>query len=130
MSKNSLKHTVLYAKGWYKTSDDVWKDIKTCLKADDYLGQGMSNWDVIEVITRNLNRVPNVTIKHYMSPIQIMSGLSPENKWKTGFTKDEPYDYLKSVLGYLFSVMRQLTRHDFEVVEADYVNVLPERDEE
>ena len=31
-----LSHVVLYAKGWYQKSDDIWKDLKKILNLDDY----------------------------------------------------------------------------------------------
>jgi hypothetical protein len=35
-TKFKLTHVVLYAKGWYNSSDDIYADLKEILKLDDY----------------------------------------------------------------------------------------------
>ena len=34
--KFKLANVVLYAKGWYKKSDDIWEDLKKILEFDNY----------------------------------------------------------------------------------------------
>ena len=34
--KFKLTNVVLYAKGWYKKSDDIWEDLKKILELDNY----------------------------------------------------------------------------------------------
>lgn len=35
-NKFTLSHVVLYAKGWYQESNDVWEDLKKVLELDNY----------------------------------------------------------------------------------------------
>ena len=46
-TKFKLSHTILYAKGWYLKTDDIWGDLERVLLLDDY-----------SAINRNLRDFP------------------------------------------------------------------------
>lgn len=138
-----LKNVVLYCKGHYQRSGDVWADLKKCLEADDYAPE--TNSDVLGIMGA---RAAKLVLSQYSSPetalIEMLSDIAPWNTWKVGYYhKDSPkfiwanvdskieelpeYDYREAVLRAYMSRVSMSTREDLEWSEAPIPdpNVLP-----
>lgn len=92
-NKFKLSHVVLYAKGWYKHSDDIWEDLKKILELDDY-----SPFDKMDVYSIILTAVQNSNIYRWTELKEILNGIHPNNCWKYGYYVEENKDWVtKSV---------------------------------
>ena len=49
-----LTNVVLYAKGWYKTTDNIWEDLKKILELDDYTP--FSNNDIYSILISSFEK--------------------------------------------------------------------------
>jgi hypothetical protein len=47
METTKLRHTILYAKGWYRVSFNVYDDLRATLKADGYSTEFFSDDDIV-----------------------------------------------------------------------------------
>lgn len=84
MNKFKLSHVVLYAKGWYCKTDNVWEDLKHILKLDNY--EPYTNNDVLMIILRHYQNWKGENLRL----IDFICDIHPQNCWKTGFyTKDD-----------------------------------------
>ena len=82
--KFKLTNVVLYAKGWYKKSDDIWEDLKKILELDDYTP--FTKMDVYSII---LIAFQNCNIYRITELKEVLNGIHPLNCWKVGyFVKD------------------------------------------
>lgn len=105
----NLKHFLLYVKGWYQPTTDIWNDLKIVLKLDGYTP--FSKNDVFMII---LNNLPDI---QQFKPFTLLPALHPSNCWKFGYyvkgnhyfgdQKDAvEYDYEMAVLKYILSELR------------------------
>lgn len=106
-----LKNVALYAKGWYKKSEDIWADLKLCLVGDDYTP--FTNSDVLCIIIPIIAELNEKPIGNFT--INLISETHPSNCWKYGYTvKGTPYsgdseieyDYHEAVLRYFLSELK------------------------
>ena len=82
--KFNLTNVVLYAKGWYKQSNDIWEDLKKILELDDYTP--FTKMDVYSII---LTAFQNSNIYRITELKEVLNGIHPLNCWKVGyFVKD------------------------------------------
>jgi hypothetical protein len=80
-NKYQLSHVVLYAKGWYKTSDNVWNDLKEILKLDNYTP--FSKNDVYSIIVSSIEKVE---FNHRFNDLKsVLVGIHPSECWKFGY---------------------------------------------
>lgn len=142
MEKFNLKHTVLYAKGWYRRSKNIFDDLSKCLEADGYLGtfEGDSPEQiknrVAYLIVGQFERIPN---KGYANSLQsFYEGIKPHNVWKYGYytkgfkfmrspeeiDKSPEYDYDEAVVRYCLSHFCGLEKCEWNVIKPDFKNVL------
>lgn len=78
-----LSHLVLYAKGWYKQTDNIWEDLKEILKLDDYTP--FTNSNVFIII---LGKFEEFNIQQ-SSLREVLLSIHPKESWKVGYyTKD------------------------------------------
>lgn len=98
-----LSHVVLYAKGWYNRSDDIWADLTQMLEYDGYTP--FCNGDVFWIIT-NMFEESNLG-GNTNSLLQVLIGIQPTECWKYGYkcTK-ETYDISTAVMYYILSSVR------------------------
>lgn len=129
MEKFGLMHTVLYAKHWYKSSDDIWSDLVKVLEADGYIGtfEGDSPEQiknrVAYLLVIQLDRIPKLGSLGRLP--DFFESIKPYNSWKYGYyTKEnsnwstnskeydslKSYDYNESVARYCLSYFAQLSR--------------------
>lgn len=115
-----LKHVILYSKGWYKRTDNVWNDLKNILVLDGYTP--VTNSDIFKIIINNLpDNYPS------FDPKRLIFAIDPYDCWKFGyvvkgdsfFKGNESYaveyDYCTSVIFYVLSELRFMERdwYDF-----------------
>ena len=85
--KFNLTNVVLYAKGWYLQTDDVWEDLKKILKLDDY-----TPYAKVDVYTILLNAVQESKIYRWTELREVLIGIHPSTCWKVGYyVKDNHY---------------------------------------
>jgi len=121
-NKFSLLHFALYAKHWYKKSNDIWADMKKIMTADGYPGEVMKKKDIIGVI---LARCQDLEIQQF-TLLAFIDGIAPENGWQHGhpwkgnypFLTPEPedlpyYDQNEAIVYYCLSVVCNLERAQF-----------------
>jgi len=112
---NRTEHIYLYAKHWYKSTNDPVADIQTIIKNCE--GQEFSRIDVIKITfhiaLRHLtdNNSDGYTDFKFES---FISNVDPDGTWKVGYYhnkyhsgeyKDRVYDYWEAVLYASLSVM-------------------------
>ena len=75
----SLSNLVLYAKGWYKQTDNIWEDLKQILELDDYTPY--NNTDVYSIILSNFEKwdIYNTSLR------EVLIGIHPNQCWKVGY---------------------------------------------
>lgn len=79
-SKFKLTNVVLYAKGWYLQTDDVWSDLTKILELDDY--SPFCKMDVYSIIS---NSVQNSNLYRWTELKEVLNGIHPNNCWKYGY---------------------------------------------
>lgn len=129
--KFKLTNVVLYAKGWYKKTDDVWKDLQEILKLDDYVP--FDKKDVFFIITR---AVEEFNHPQWAKLSEVLSGIHPKNCWKVGYyinenkswaghnTKSHEYDMPTAFIYYVLSNLRCMDSQQWHV-QMPKVNIYP-----
>lgn len=74
-----LSNLVLYAKGWYKITDDIWEDLKQILVLDDYTP--FTKEDIYSII---LNSFENYSSRQ-TTLREVLQGITPKECWKVGY---------------------------------------------
>ena len=74
-----LSHLVLYAKNWYKRSDNIWNDLLEILKLDNY--SPFTHSDVYVIILSRFNE-----FEHRGSTLpEVLRSIHPDSCWKVGY---------------------------------------------
>lgn len=115
--KFKLSHVALYAKGFYKRTDNVFEDLLEILKLDDYTP--FDKRDVTIILMNGYQKCFDVDLINFISDIQ------DGNTWKVGYiTKNSPfyknavikeYDMLEACVYKILSDVRFLTKDQFLV---------------
>lgn len=79
-NKFKLSHVTLYAKGWYKHTDDIWADLMKILELDGY--QSFDRRDVYNIL---VNSVQNSNLYRWTELREVLNGIHPDNCWKVGY---------------------------------------------
>lgn len=98
-----LTNLILYAKGWYKKSDNLIEDLKKILELDNY--SPFSKNDVYSIILNHFSRWDHNSTEL----ITILSGIHPDNCWKIGYNYKEnnlEYDLVEASIYYVLSSVR------------------------
>lgn len=132
----SLQHTVLYAKGWYKRSKDIWADLRKVLNADDYSADIMKNGELAMLLLHRLEALKNPNVK---SVATVISAIEPHNCWTYGYfcqgsptllsRKDEvwpEYDRSEAIVRYCLSIFGNLKFDEWNPCKPDF-KVLPRK---
>jgi hypothetical protein len=119
--KFKLTHTTLYAKGWYKKSDDVWADLIKILELDNYTP--FTRKDVYNIL---LGHVQECDFR-WCELREVMIGIHPNECWKYGYyTKDNFYSFVSKTeklpeydmpiafVYYVLSNLRNLDKNQWE----------------
>jgi hypothetical protein len=75
-----LTNVVLYAKGWYKKTDDVWQDLIKILELDNY-----TPYDKMDVYSIIISAFQNSNIYRITEIKEVLNGIHPNNCWKYGY---------------------------------------------
>lgn len=100
-NKFNLTNVVLYAKGWYKKTDDIWNDLKQILILDDYTP--FTKNDVYQII---LNNVEKINGQRWTSTSALLNGIHPDNCWKINYNETTNYKLEEAVIHYVISNLR------------------------
>lgn len=120
-----LSNVVLYAKGWYKTSDDVWDDLKKILVLDGYTPN--NNSDVYSILAERFEKfeIRNSELR------EVLYGIHPDQCWKVGYyTKDhtwvdgsnnaKEYDMPTAFIYYVLSTLRFIDNEQWKPITPKY----------
>lgn len=135
MEKFSLQHTVLYAKHWYKHSDNFWEDIKKCLTADGYSGEYFSPADCTNVIINHFERLNH---PYYGQLSRVLFGIQETECWKYGYytnhhtwikdyEKRPIYNINEAIVRYCLSCFFNIETDKWNPCKPDFKNCLPAR---
>src|ERR1035437_2711473 len=140
MYRTELRHVVLYAKHWYKHSQDIWADIKKCLSADGYSGEYFNEGDCVSVI---LHRYEDLTKGRDCILTDTIFAIQPHNTWRFGyytkgnslwFTRDDAkelpeYSVNEAIVRFCLSHFAGLDEEQWNVGAPDFKNCLPKADD-
>lgn len=133
----TLGHVALYAKGWYKRSEDFWKDMSILFEADGYL-QNLQKFDIYRNLITKLDKMG---IRE-MEPFQLLDGINPAESWRFGYVtkgnysfgfikgdKDSApeYDFIEAVTRYCLHVIAFLKTDKICSLSPNFKDVLPQR---
>jgi hypothetical protein len=143
MEKFALSHTMLYAKGWYKTYDSksknktIWDDLRVIMSLDDYSGDIMSKTDITYVI---LHQCQKLDVRAFKDLAAFATGISKDMCWKHGYVTTDhkwlikdgevvpEYDYFEAIVHYCLSSLRYLDKATHgKLPMPDYIKGLPRK---
>ena len=87
--KTPLNHFILYCKGWYNRTENIFEDLKKILVLDDYTP--FSNNDVLSIIINQYER----DFKDNLRLVNLLSDIDPKNSWKISYYTKGNADWLK-----------------------------------
>ena len=82
-----LSHTVLYAKGWYEKTDNIWEDLKKILVLDNYTP--FTKNDVFYIL---VSRFQELNCRQ-SELREVLIGIHPQECWKVGYYTKEVEDW-------------------------------------
>lgn len=137
MEKFKLNHTLLYAKNWYKKSDDIIKDLQKTILADGYGWDEIGKADIAELL---LNKCKRIDIPAFNDLTEFARGINPRHTNRVGYYQKEcwvlpnyikeedleDYDIDLAITYYCLSSLGLLGRKYFNELTPDYENVLPQ----
>jgi hypothetical protein len=129
-NKFKLTNLVLYAKGWYLKTDNIWEDLKKILVLDDY--SPFTNNDVYSIISSNFQEC---NLYRWTELKEVLNGIHPNNCWKYGYyTKENvfwsggktvaelpDYDMPTAFIYYVLSSLNYMDRNDWNVSLPKYL---------
>jgi hypothetical protein len=134
--KFNLPQVALYAKNWYKRSDNIWDDMKKLLTADGYYGDSMVKEDIITVVSNHCFALDD----HSFQISTFINSMIPSYTWKFGYyhkdvhslfnlnNETNEYDYFEAVLRYCLSGLVCVEIKLLPELNVDYT-ILPKKDE-
>lgn len=120
-NKFKLTNLVLYAKGWYKKTDNIWEDLIKILELDNY-----TPFDKMDVYSIIINSVQNCNQYRWTELKEVLNGIHPSNCWKFGYyvkeneswarkdTKIHEYDMPTAFIYYVLSNLRFIDKDKWE----------------
>lgn len=127
MNKFELQHVALYAKNWYKISDDIIEDLANCIEADGY--NTFNKNDVISILLSKIIPISNLDKVAYVKDILFNVRERNINKygyWTVGNSSDsyikstKIYDEDLAIVYYLLSALRLTNIEDLgELIKPD-----------
>jgi len=126
-----LSHLALYAKGWYKKTDDIWADLLKILELDNYTP--FTKNDVFIIILGCFDRAEFDSNCNELR--KVLEGIHPSNCWKVGYytkgtswfkgTQEEKdslpeYDMPTAFIYYVISSLRFIESNNWILVTPKY----------
>lgn len=119
MKRLELTHTVLYFKGWYKTTGDIIEDLKLTLQADGYMPSNKN--DVMLSLVARMEDAEH----HRMSAFDVLNALKMKRFRRVMFEKEnDSFSYEDLVIDYMAELMVGLDNKQWNVGMPDY-SILP-----
>lgn len=112
MKKLNISNTILYCKGWYKSSNSLLEDLKICLKSDGYHPSNSS--DVICIILLELSKCKDPSSEDIMIFVQEINHYMITYK----------YSYEEALLHYCKYNLFAIHKDQWNVKKPDF-NILP-----
>lgn len=120
-----LTNVTLYAKGWYKQTDNIWDDLKKILELDDYTP--FTKHDVFNIIVLRFEEVEC----RQSELSQVLIGIHHRECWKVGYytkgncdwLKDQnlpEYDMATAVIYYILSALRDFDKEQWIIKTPKY----------
>lgn len=120
--KFKLSHVVLYAKGWYEKTDNVWEDLKKILVLDNYTP--FTNSDVFSIMVSSFQKIDC----RQSELREVLFGIHPSECWKVGYYVKENKDWARkeeqdslpnynmptATIYYILSYLRFIDRENWE----------------
>lgn len=113
MKATQLGHTVLYAKGWYRKSDNRYDDLRATLGADGYSTEFFTDKDIVRCLLYMFEKCKFDSASCELSNF-VMSVI--------GDSEEETYD---KIIVQILSKFRFLGKNDWNHGAPDYNKVLP-----
>lgn len=90
-SKNfPIPNVALYAKLWYKRSNDVWEDIRKCLIGDNY--DPYTKKDTLSIVMRHTAPLMSRRYDLVRYTQELLEAVNPHSCWRYGYyTKDHTW---------------------------------------
>lgn len=85
MDKISISHVVMYCKGWYKRSENVFDDLRKCLAFDGYSSEFFKDKDINRKLLSEVEKLQNPSITLYSFYDDVLE----ENCWRYGYYTKE-----------------------------------------
>ena len=131
--KTKLSHVTLYAKKWYKRSENIYDDLRKCLTADGYSGEIYSDTDVLMKLLNEAESLIETPSKLFNFHLDIQESQC----WRFGYyTKcnfasvgDADYDQNIAIIYWCLDKLNNLNHNEFLIKKPDFENVLPAFDD-
>lgn len=109
--KFDLSHVVLYAKGWYHKTDDIFRDLRFALTLDDYSGEFFSKKDIVRKLLRDCSELSS----NVFSMDQIYCGIQKNQTHMKGYVHNESPKYV------LEKYDKELDEYDMDIAIVKYL---------
>jgi hypothetical protein len=110
--KNYDSHVYLYAKNWYKSSSDIFDDLKKIYSIRNGIEkQYMSKRCVLENL---LHLVTKFVIANERMFQEFISDIDPKNVWRVNYAPKDEYDFEYAVAHKCLSVLALTKVEDIE----------------
>jgi len=107
MKKFPLTHTVLYFKGWYKKSDNIFNDLRKTLKMDSYDTSEYTDEKVVLILAQQMDEYHD-TIKQCYNKFGFEDFYNETFKAKL-FNNQDSSDFNMKFINYAEMILSQLT---------------------
>ena len=130
--KFNLSNVVLYAKGWYHKTDDVFRDLRFALTLDGYSGEFFTEKDIVRKLLQDCGELSS----NVFSMDQIYCGIQKNQTHMKGYVhkdspvyvtethKDKPilneYDVDIAIVKYLLAGLQSLKKEEWEPAKPTY----------
>lgn len=129
-NKFDLTHVVLYAKGWYHKTDDIWRDLRFALTLDDYMSEFFSKKDIVRKLLIECSKLNS----NAFSMAQIYCGIQKNQTHMKGYVhKESPvyvlenndkepdeYDMDIAIIKYLIGELAFIKKEEWEPTKPTY----------
>lgn len=122
-NKFRLCHVVLYAKGWYHKTDDIFRDLRFALNLDGYSGDHFSNDDIVYMLLSECDQIKKTSFK----TSEIYFKIRPRETYLYGYIHNQSPDYFKrpteykdydfnlAIIYYILSKLRFLNKSEWVI---------------
>lgn len=125
----TLAHVMLYAKGWYEKSGDIWADLMKILELDDYTP--FNKGDVYSILIHRFEDLPEEVYGRKLSTL--LNDIDEHNSWKFGYIHNgnkehwplmkgefQDYDVKTAVVYYILSTIRFIDTKYYKIAVPKY----------